>query len=191
MKKWKKISLITLSILILGMILMIIFSPYKHYGKNNYRSVDYTITINVPADSVFRYLGNSGNAEDWSSFVDHITALNEDKYPDGTVGSIRRCFQNKDEKGIIWDEEILEVIPNKLRRLSIYNLQGFSLQADGLQTEQIYKELGPGKMELTFSVFFRDHEPSWIESLKMYYASYTMKSIFAANLKNVKRLTEK
>lgn len=169
---------------------MIIFSPYKTHGTNQYSSVDVTVVIDVPTDSVYNYLGNSDNAIDWSSFVDHISVLNPEVTRDGTVGSIRRCFKNKNEKGIIWDEEVLEDIPNLKRRLSIYNLQGFPLQAEGLQTEQIYKSLGENKMELTFSVFFRDHEPSLMELLKMNYAAYVIRNIFEANLENIKELTE-
>ena len=45
-------------------------------------------------------------------------------------------------------------------------------------------------MELTFSVFFRDHEPSLLELLKMNYAAYVISNIFEANLENIKELTE-
>lgn len=191
MKKFKKIILVLLGVLILSLILMIFFSPYKKYGKNSFRSVDFSIEINVPADSVFTYLGNSKNARDWSSYVDHIAPLNPNEVQDGNRGAKRRCFKEANEKGIIWDEEIVEVVPNKKRRLTIYDLHGFSLQAEGLQTEQIYEVLNDHKMRLTFSVFFRDHEPSFMESLKMYYAAYVIYDIFEGNLSNVKRIMEK
>lgn len=190
MKRFKKIVLIVLGLLILSLIGMIFFSPYKKYENNKYRSVDFSIDINVPVDSVFTYLGNSNNAIDWSSYVDHITPLNSNEVQDGTVGSKRRCFKEANEKGIIWDEEIVEVIPNKKRRLTIYDLQGFPLQANGLQTEQIYSSLSENKMRLTFSVFFGDHNPSFMESLKMYYAAYVIHDIFKGNLINVKRIME-
>jgi len=169
---------------------MFLFSKYKYYRNNSYKSVDYSIEINVPVDSVYKYLGDSYNAREWSSFVDHITPLNSEEFEDGSVGAKRRCFKNADEKGIVWDEEIVEVIPNKMRRLTIYDMKGFSVQANGLQTEQIYESLGKERMRLTFSVFFRDYDPSFIDLLKMNYASYKMHSIFEANLKNVKRIME-
>lgn len=190
MKRFKKITLVVLSVLIIGLLLLLVFSPYKYNRDNKYRSVDYSIEINVPVDSVFTYLGNSDNATDWSSYVDHITPLNASTIPDGAVGSKRRCFKETNEKGIIWDEEIIEVVPNKKRRLTIYNLKGFSLKANGLETEQIYESLGSNKMRLTFSVFFGNNNPTIIESLKMNYASYTMHSIFEANLMNVKKIME-
>jgi uncharacterized protein YndB with AHSA1/START domain len=190
MKRLKKISIIT-GIIIVILAIMIVFSPYKKYGSNQFRSVDVSVLIDLPPDSVYEYLGNSDNARDWSSFVDHITVLNTEEYKDGEVGSERRCFENKNEKGIYWDEEILEVIPNKKRRLSIYNMNGFAMTAEGLQTEQIYKQIGKNKSELTFTVFFEGHGPSWFESLKMYYSAYALRSIFEKNLDNIKRLTEK
>ena len=86
-----------------------------------------SITINVTADSVFQYLGNSKNAIEWSSFVDHISPLNGKDFTDGAVGSLRRCFVQEDELGMRWDEEILEIEQSKRRKLSVYNLKEFSV----------------------------------------------------------------
>lgn len=190
MKKALKILLIILGMITIGSAAMVYFSPYTYYQEKKYRSVDYSIEINVARDSVFNYLGNSANARNWSSFVDHITPLNAKTIKDGTVGSRRRCFKESNEVGIHWDEEILEVIPNRKRRLSCYDLQGFPISANGLQTEQIFDSISPDRMRLTFSLFFRANEPSMLDLLKMNYASYTVHEIFEANLKNIKRIIE-
>lgn len=190
-KKLFRLLMYLTLIILLVTVGMIIFSPYMKNAGNNYRSVDFTIEINAPSDSVFKYLGNSGNAKEWSSYVDHITTLNADNHTDGTVGSLRRCFKDKNEEGIIWDEETVEVIQGKKRRLTIFNLKGFPIKAEGLQTEQLYVKISAKKSRLTFSVFFRDHVPTWSESLKMHFASYKIHSIFEENLKNVKQLVEK
>lgn len=189
MKRLFKILLWLVGIALICLIGTVIFSPYEKHGDNGYKSVEFTIQIDVPVDSVFNYLGNSDNAQNWSSFVDHITALNPDTHEDGTVGAIRRCFKEKDETGIIWDEEIIIVEPNQRRKLTVYDLQGFSMTAENLVTEQLYHPIGDHSMELTFSVFFKD-EPGIIDAIKMNIASYEIHSIFKANLENVKRICE-
>ena len=173
-----------------AIVVMVIFSPFTKKGTNDYRSVDYTVEINAPAETVFNYLGNSDNAADWSSYVDHISTLNAEQYKDGELGSIRRCYKNKNEEGILWDEEILAVTSNKKRVLSIYNMQGFASPINGLETEQIYEAISAHKTQLTFSLCFAMHEASWFETLKMYLASYTIYNRFKDNLENVKRLVE-
>jgi uncharacterized protein YndB with AHSA1/START domain len=148
------------------------------------------VDIAVPPDSVFRFLGVSDNARKWSVFVDHITPLNADSVPDGTPGSRRRCFCKPDETGRRWDETITEVVPGKKRQLTIYNLVNFTAASQSLATEQLYRPLEGGGCRLTFTVFFKDAEPSWKETLEMYLAAYTIKSIFARNMDNIKRITE-
>lgn len=189
MKKLTKILGWIVLLAIVGIILMVVFSPYKKQDNNTYKTVAYTIQIDVPVDSVFNYLGNSKNATNWSSFVDHITPLNADQHPDGTVGAIRRCFKEPNEEGIIWDEEIIVVEKNARRKLTVYDLQGFSMTAKNLVTEQLYKKVNDHSMTLTFSLFFEDG-PSFMDGLKMNFASYQIASIFEANLQNVKRICE-
>lgn len=191
LKPWKKCALAVILLVAISIVCLIIFSPYKYYSNNKYRSVDFTVVINSPVDQVYSYLGNSENAKDWSSYVDHITVINPNIVQDGTVGSKRRCFKNKNEKGVYWDEEILEVQHNNRRRLSVYNLNGFSLQADGLETVQVYKKLGQNKTELTFSIYFTGDGPSYLDAFKIYTVSYTIRNIFKANLENIKKLNER
>ncbi|MFT5780133.1 MAG: hypothetical protein ACI837_003094 [Crocinitomicaceae bacterium] len=189
-RKLKRAAVVILTTIVLVTAGVIIFSPYHKHGSTDYRTLEFSIEIDAPVDSVYAYLGDSDNAEDWSIYVDHISALNSNECADGAVGAKRRCFQEANEEGIIWDEQVVEVIPSRKRRLTIYNLKGFSVQANGLETEQIYEVISPNKTRLTFTVFYGDHNPSAIESLKMYYASYEMYRIFKGNLERVKFLVE-
>lgn len=190
MKRFRKLLLIILVLLVLGVGGAIIFSPYGSHEGFNGKLIENTVEIDAPADSVFAYLGNSANAHNWSVFVDHITTLNSDSFPDGVPGSRRRCFRQADEKGIQWDELITVREPGKRRQLSIYNLKEFSMQADNLLTEQLYTPLGPNKCKLSLTLFFRDGKASWWDTFKTYLAAYKVKSIFSGNMANIKRIIE-
>ncbi len=172
------------------LLLMIFFSPYKNHDGFEEKLILERIEIDVPVEKAYHYLGNSENAREWSSFVHHITPLNSEFYQDGTEGSIRRCFQYKNEEGKIWDEETVIVENNKRRRLRIFNLQGFSLTADHLLTEQVYLSVNDNKCQVALTLFFESGMNSWISTLKMYYSAYTVSSIFKANLENIKKLNE-
>lgn len=184
-KKFKTIILLTSVILTSGSSLMVIFSPFKkHKHRNEIRN---EVIINAPTCEVFEYLGNSDNATKWSVYVDHITTLNGDKVEDGKVGSIRRCYTNeKENMGETWDELITEVIPCKKRQLSIYNLQNFSLAAEGLLTEQQYFELDNNKTKLVFTVFYKDNYPNLMDEIKTHFASYNIEDVFIRNMNNIK-----
>lgn len=189
-KRWKKIAIGFVSILIIGFIGMIVFSPFGNKKDFSYKLVLNTVEINAPVDSVYRFLGHSSNAAKWSVFVNHIIPLNNNEVPDGKAGSRRRCFQNADEKGLQWDELITVVEPLKRRQLTIYNMQGFQLQADNLATEQLYDSIAPQKTKLSFTLFYKDAEPSLGDLLKTYYAAYKVKSIYEKNMANIKRIVE-
>lgn len=191
MKRRIKFSLWTTAIIVLSIAGMIVFSPYGSQPALGYPAVMHSVVIDAPVDSVYGYLGNSGNAHYWSVFVDHITTLNADTVRDGTVGSRRRCFQYADETGAVWDELTTEVIANKKRQLTIYNMKGFFVQADGLATEQLYEPLEGGmKCRLTLTLFYLEHHPGMIDQIKTYYAAYKVKSIFAGNLEKIKQNAE-
>jgi hypothetical protein len=177
---------------ILGLILgiAIYFSPYKKQKSEAKNTVAIVTQIKAPIDSVFAYLGNSSNADDWSSFVDHISVLNPAEVPDGSVGSFRRCFEKADESGMTWDEEIVSVVPSKNRKLTIFNMQHFSIQAEGLATEQRYKKLSNNKTELTFVLYFDQNPVDFLDQIKMHLASYKIASIFEQNLANIKKICE-
>lgn len=168
------------------------FSPYKHSEKYSYKNVvDNTVVINEPIDSVFRMLGHSSYARQWSVFVHHITPLNSNEVADGTPGSTRRCYTQEDEKGIVWDEKILIVEPNQRRRLSIYNTKGFESESNDLFTEQLYEKIDSNTTKLTF-VVFRDESKNmeWWKQALLYYIAYDMKTIFENNMENIKYLAE-
>jgi uncharacterized protein YndB with AHSA1/START domain len=185
----KNIGIILLVVLPILLAWAVLASPFKSHEGFDYLLIKQTIVIDAPVEKVFNYLGNSDNAQDWSVFVDHISCLNGDNVPDGKVGSERRCFVSEDEKGTQWDEQITEVIPNKKRQLTIYNLEGFPIMAQNLATEQIYKPLGK-KCKLSFTVFYKGAEPTWGEYIKTTLAAYRIKSIFKKNMKNIKEIIE-
>ncbi len=154
MKRLKKISIYIFLLAMLFIALALIFSPYGKQKNLKFKAVLTSIEINVPVDSVFTYLGKSARASDWSVYVDHITPLNLNQHKDGQVGCKRRCFTKKNESGERWDEIILEVQKNKLRRLSVFNQQNFSMQASNLLTEQRYEKINSNKAKLTLMLFF-------------------------------------
>ncbi|TAE70808.1 MAG: SRPBCC family protein [Bacteroidetes bacterium] len=190
LKSFFKIALGIIFLFVVSIILLIIFSPYQNNKDTGYKCIALSIEISQPVEKVFAYLGNSKNASKWSVYVDHITTLNGDKIPDGGIGSTRRCFKEKNEKGIVWDEDIVEVIPNVKRRLSIYNAKGFPIIAEGILTEQLYKPLNDSTTHLTFTVFNKNSNPDFFTTIKTYFASYSISDIFKSNLKNIKKCLE-
>lgn len=188
MKTLTKVLLIIAGLLVL---LLFVVNPYRYHAEyNGRRSIVQKIEINAPPETIFKYLGNSANAATWSVFVDHITPLNPNEVPDGQVGSQRRCFTREDETGSTWDETLLIVEPYKRRRISCYNLKDFPLIAEGLNTEQIYNDLGNNKTELVFTVFF-NKKPDAFTAFKTRIASWVIKYIFKGNMENIKTESEK
>jgi len=171
--------------------LSILLSPYGNPGVGDYKLVKESVVIKAPVSQVYQYLGNSENARQWSTYLHHITPLNDQKIPDGKVGSIRRCFVYQNEKGQRWDEEVLSVSPNHHRQISCYNFIDFEVSAGLLNTEQLYEETVDGHCLLSFTLFLSPEEsPSWIKYLKMYFGSYIVARVFQKNLENIKRLNE-
>ena len=174
-----------------ALVVMVVFSPYGGGSLYKGRFLESSIEINSSKKHAFSVLGNSNNARKWSVFVHHISTLNPNEITDGSVGSIRRCYQNEDESGLQWDEKIIINEINKRRRLSIFNMVHFDMSADDLMTDQIYEDSKNG-CKLTFTIFFDStKEISLIDELKMYFAAYTAKDIFDKNLVNIKYLIEK
>lgn len=191
MKKLFKIVIWLVAIFIVASVVMIIISPYgKHEGFSQ-KVVKTTIEIDKPIEEVYKYLGNSANASNWSVYVDHITPLNSDSFPDGAVGSRRRVFCNENEEGRRWDELISENVKHEKRELELYNYHDFPMTANNLATGQKYEAISENKTLLTFSVYFKNYEPSWIELYKMYLGSFWIKDIFDKNMKNIKMYVEK
>lgn len=188
--RYLKSLLSILLVLLLIVAMMIWLSPYGADKHFSYKVITQTVDIHAPAEKTFTFLGNSNNASHWSSFVDHITAINVDSFADGNVGSRRRCFQNKNEKGMQWDELITKVEINKERELNIYNLQHFAMIADNLSTQQLYENIGSNSCRLTFTLFFKKANPSIWDAIKLYIAAYKINPIFKKNLNNIKQIIE-
>lgn len=166
------------------------FSPYGYHKGFNSPLIIQTIVIDAEPATVFNYLGNSSHAAKWSVFVDHISPLNPEQVQDGAIGSERRCFGSADETGIIWDERITQVVPALHRQLEIYNIQGLSLRADNLLTDQIYRRTNGLQTSLSLTLHYGDTTPSIWVKIKTYLAAYKISSIFADNLINIKKEIE-
>ncbi len=187
----KKIIIIIPTLIVFTIIVAIICSPYQFCEKKNKKIVVSTIKINAPVELVYKFLGDSENAQYWSSYVDHISNLNDSVIPDGHVGSTRRCFQlNNEASGNIWDEEILAVTENKNRTLSIFNMQNFLVTSNHLITEQTYKELDNKTCELSF-ILYLNNDASWIDQLSLALFAYNVEDAFTKNIENVKLICEK
>jgi hypothetical protein len=86
---------------------------------------------------------------------------------------------------------ITENIPNQKRQLEIYNLQDFPITANHLATEQLYEQTVSGTCKLTFTVFFKNAEPTFSEVIKMYFGAYRILSIFKKNMHNIQQVIQK
>jgi uncharacterized protein YndB with AHSA1/START domain len=163
----------------------ILLSPYSRHKGQRHRAISTTILIEAKPEVVFSYLSNSANAAKWSVYVDHITILNGSEVKDGMPGSIRRCFKQADEKGVVWDELITIVEPQRRRQLTIFNMVGFPVKAEGLATEQLYENVSGNKTLLTFSLFYLE-EPGFLQTVKTFLPAYIVCNIFEQNLNNIK-----
>ena len=182
-----KISLILSPILLfLFTVLIIMFSPFKWDRSFGYKLIKKSILINRSSQAVYNYLGDSNNANIWSVYVDHISPINKNVIVDGHLGSRRRCFINNNEKGGRWDEEILFVEKNKLRRLSCFNFQDLPFNPGILNTEQIYEDKNSNCL-LTFTLFSPINELSLWEKFQIHIGSYRTAYIFRKNLLNIKK----
>ncbi len=159
-------------------------SPVHRVDNGNLEISD-GILIRQPVRFVYQYMGNSANAAAWSSFVHHIRLLGG---VDGSVHCKRRCFKHEDEKGLQWDEEIIRVDSLNKRRLRIYNARGFPMYVTGLETEQRYHMKGD-VCSLSLVLILPKGASLW-SKIKFYIGGYKVKSIFRANLKNIKRRVE-
>lgn len=179
-----------LIVLVLTGAVLLAASPYRANPYYPVKAVTVQTVIDRPVDSVFAFLGNSGNARRWSVYVDHINTLNGSAVPDGQPGSERRCFRYADEKGLQWDERIVVVRPGLQRRLSIYHMVDFPLAADSLVTDQLYEAVGPDKTRLTFTLLFQPEAQSSADAVKMRLAAHYVKRIYTQNLANIKSIVE-
>lgn len=64
------------------------------------------------------------------------------------------------------------------------------MEADHLATEQLYFPTGSNSCRLAFTVFFKDHNPSWWVIFKTHLASYVIMDVFERNMNNIQRIVE-
>lgn len=181
----KKFSYLVLLILFILLLIIHFFSPVSRNIKGELQTQQ-SIQIMDSVSHVFQYMGKSENAKIWSVYVDHINLLSGE---DGKVNCKRRCFKDSNENGIQWDEEILEIIPNIKRVLSIYNGKNFPIYSEHLITEQLYSEIN-GNCELTLVLTLKGEQSIW-ENLKFKFASFVVQKVFKGNLTNIKNDIEK
>ena len=169
--------------------LIAVQSVYEWNTAENAFKLSVSIEVNVPVDQAYTYLGNSENAKTWSVYVSSIETLNTADFEDGQQGSVRRCYVKGSENKQFWDEQILINQENRLRQLSIFNLNNFPLTAENLITEQRYFSNEDGFCVLEFSLFFRENA-RFLDRIKMHFASRIVRSIFEQNLQNIKKALE-
>ena len=179
----RRISLAALSLLIAAGIL---FAYAQHRCV-----VAESVVIEAPREDAWTYIGNSGNARQWSVFFSHITPL-AGSPPDGTVGNVRRCFRRPDETGITWDEELVEVLPLERRTIHVFNLRGF--RAPGAKetqfiTTQTYERLAPRQTRVTFRCWL-DRPNDAIHRVIFWKSHWETARIFRVNLENIKAAVE-
>jgi hypothetical protein len=161
------------------------FAPLKSNLKGELYILK-SIEIKDSVSTVFAYMGNSANANIWSVYIDHIRLISGE---DGKKNCKRRCFKNNDENGMPWDEEIVDIVPNVKRVLSIYNGKYFPIFSENLSTEQLYINKG-SKSELCLVLTLKGNQ-SLMEKFKFKLASFIVGNVFVGNLKNIKKEIEK
>ncbi len=148
-----------------------------------------SITIAAPVEEVWNYLGDSGNARQWSVFFHHISPLDS---LDGKLGSKRRCFRMPDQTGLRWDETVIAVEPYRERRIHVHNLVGFALpRADRseFETRQLYQSTEAGTTTLIFTARLREPQDLLTRFLFLL-TQHETRRIFRLNLANIKAAVE-
>lgn len=155
-------------------------------------SVRESVVINAPVDQVWKYASDSTQAVNWSVYFDHISPL-AGGFSDGLVGSLRRSFRNKNEKGEYWDEIVTEVQNQKLRQIVTYNFTNYPLRFvhknEYVFVRQHYQALDEKTSKLSFETFHREDAGFWFKTLFSWTRNETSK-IFKMNLENIKAAVE-
>lgn len=151
-------------------------------------SISETVLIDAPLQDVWSYVSDSTRANEWSVFFDHISPL-PGKFPDGKIGSFRRCFRMADETGARWDELTIDVQPQVSRNIVTFNLIGFGferlLRGNYMFVRQLYRTTEEGYTELTFQTIA---SPQNNIASKIAFAISRKETtrIFRENLENIK-----
>jgi hypothetical protein len=143
---------------------------------------------------VWDYVGDSGNAAEWSVYFHHISPLSHGS-SDGTLGSVRRCYRMPDQTGVTWDEEVVRLTPLRERRIRVYNIAGGKLGrfASGVElwVVQRYDQAEQGRRcTLTFSTGI-DESHGLLHRVLFRIASREVARIFRANLQNIAAAVER
>jgi hypothetical protein len=155
-------------------------------------SLSESIVIEAPVDAVWSYVSASENAAEWSVYFHHISPL-PGGVRDGEVGSIRRCFRSAAEmEDIWWDELVLEVRPQRYRRILSFNAHGLNppiLNTGEFYVHQKYEYLDSARTRLTFSAEqIRPSDP--LLKARFYSARRAGKTMFRLNLENIRSAVE-
>lgn len=155
-------------------------------------AISESVEIDAPVSATWKYASNSLEAVNWSIYFDHITPL-PGPIPDGQIGSLRRCYRNKDESGYAWDEVIINTEPEKLRQIVTYNFINFPFRwvhsGEYVFVRQLYESLGPERSKLTFQTTTRP-DGGWLFSLLFKISRGETTDIFKKNLENIKAAIE-
>lgn len=163
---------------------------------------EHTVSIAAPIDSVWRYVGTSATAREWSVYFHHITPLDTSRAgaplpSDGAIGSVRVCYRREDETGPTWDEVVTGLDSTgteRHRRIRTYRLRGFGGMQGWLarRTEysvtQIYHERGDSTT-LTFRTQLFRPDNGFMRWAFAREADEVVR-VFRLNLENIKAALE-
>lgn len=156
------------------------------------------VAVDASVENVWKYASNSNKARDWSVFFHHITPV-PGAVPDGEIGSVRVCYRKKDEKGIKWDETILQKEPNKYRQIHTYNLKGFKIPLANRTeylVDQFYSKIDDKNATLQFGTQIKPPTTLFNKMiLPLTKAGYLfnreeLRRVFQVNLENIKAAIE-
>jgi len=168
-------------------------------------SVESEVIISESLDKVWSYNSNDENAKDWSIFFAKIEPCSFDDCPEnkefssGSIGSIRRCFRNEDERGLFWDEKTLDSWisdSEAYRQIMTYNINGYGSKTIQekfrLNVEQFYNEIEKDKTSLKFRVTYSQDQDSFSSDLNLsFFEKIYLKFIFQITKSRTKEIFEK
>ena len=124
----------------------------------DHESARASVLIEAPVAFVWEHLSHSEHAREWSTLFDHISDMPPNAARSGGapgLGARRRCYRTAAERGFYWDEEVVGVIPHRLRRIYTFNIACTGprrvLHRLEAYTDNIYRPVAPDKMRFTFS----------------------------------------
>ena len=157
-----------------------------------------SVLIEAPVAFVWDHLSQSAYARGWSTFFDHISNMPPNPaYESGPpgLGDRRRCYRTAAETGFYWDEEVVAILPLRLRRIYTFNMANVGRRRllRGLETytDNIYEAVSGEVTRFTFSSMnFRITRP-WAIRIERRLGLYaTVEEIFRLNLANIRAQIE-